>query len=52
MEPSDWPPGLEPPESLVLRLIDDIDASDDELRDALLRDLLCTAWGSKLAQKE
>jgi hypothetical protein len=36
----------------VVRVIDDIDASDDELRDALLSDLLCAAWGNGLAQNQ
>lgn len=35
---------------LVLRAIEDIDASDDEQRDALLAALLCAGWGSVLAQ--
>ena len=48
MEPLD---GASPAE-LVLRVIDDIDASDDEHRDVLLSDLLCAAWGSVLAQKQ
>lgn len=52
MEPNDWPPGLEPAEALVVRAIDDIDESDDEMRDALLCDLLCAAWGSILAQNQ
>ena len=30
---------------LVARTIDDIDASTEALRDALLSDLLCAAWG-------
>ena len=37
---------------LVVRVIFDIDASDDELRDVLLADLLCAAWGSVLAQRQ
>jgi hypothetical protein len=37
---------------LVMRAIDDIDASDDEQRDALLSDLLCAAWGSIWAQNQ
>jgi hypothetical protein len=36
----------------VARVIFDIDASDDELRDVLLSDLLCAAWGSVLAQRQ
>jgi hypothetical protein len=52
MEPNDWPPDPEPAEALVLRVIEDIDESDDELRDALLCDLLCAAWGNILAQNQ
>jgi hypothetical protein len=37
---------------LVARVIFDIDANDDELRDVLLSDLLCDAWGSVLAQRQ
>jgi hypothetical protein len=37
---------------LVARVIFDIDASDDELRDVLLSELLCAAWGSVLAQRQ
>jgi hypothetical protein len=38
--------------ALVSRVIDDIDASDDERRDALLADLLAAAWGSLVAQNQ
>jgi hypothetical protein len=43
--------GLDPlsAAALVLRMIHDIDASDDERRDALLEDLVGVAWGSSLA---
>jgi hypothetical protein len=37
---------------LVARVVFDIDVSDDELRDVLLSDLLCAAWGSFLAQRQ
>jgi hypothetical protein len=37
---------------LVARTIDDIDASTEERRDALLSDLLCAAWGSVRAQNQ
>ena len=37
---------------LVVRAIDDIDASDDEHRDALLADLICAVWGNVSAQKQ
>jgi hypothetical protein len=38
--------------ALVARTIDDIDASTEEHRDALLSDLLCAAWGSVRAQNQ
>jgi hypothetical protein len=37
---------------LVARVILDIDAGDDELRDVLLSELLFTAWGDVLAQRQ
>jgi hypothetical protein len=37
---------------LVARVVFEIDASDDEHRDALLSDLLAAAWGSVLAQNQ
>jgi hypothetical protein len=37
---------------LVARVIFDIGASNDELRDVLLSDLLSAAWGSVLAQRQ
>ena len=37
---------------LVVRVVDSIDASDDEYRDVLLSDLLFAAWGSVLAQNQ
>jgi len=33
-------------------VIDDIDESDEEQRNALLSDLLCAAWGSIRAQNQ
>jgi hypothetical protein len=38
--------------ALVSRVIDDIDATDVEGRDALLADLLAAAWGSLTAQNQ
>ncbi len=47
------PNGLDPVcAALVVRVIDDIDQSTDEQRDALLHDLLCAAWGSLPAQSQ
>ena len=37
---------------LVIRVVDDIDTSSEEQRDALLCDLLCAAWGSVRAQNQ
>jgi len=37
---------------LVARVIFDIDATEDELRDVLLSELLCAAWGSVVAQRQ
>jgi hypothetical protein len=52
MELNDSSPNAEPTEALVVRVIDDIDESNDELRDALLCDLMSAAWGSILAQNQ
>ena len=45
---------LEPASSaeLVARAIHDIDATDDEYRDALLDDLMWAAWGGLLARRQ
>jgi hypothetical protein len=50
MEPNGWDPGGAA--ALVVRVIDDIDQSSEEQRDALLRDLLYAAWGRLLAQNQ
>jgi hypothetical protein len=50
MEPNELDPGHAV--ALVVRVIDDIDESSDEQRDALLRDLLSAAWGSLPAQNQ
>jgi hypothetical protein len=52
MEPNNWALDRASAAALVVRAIDDIDASDDEYRDVLLSDLLCAAWGSVLAQQQ
>jgi len=52
MEPDSWPLDPKAAAALVMQVIDDIDASDDERRDALLADLLCAAWPSQRAQNE
>jgi hypothetical protein len=48
------PNGLDPRRAaaLVVRVIDDIDRSSDEQRDALLHDLLYAAWGDLAAQNQ
>ena len=46
------PPDPASAAALVARVIFDIDASDDELREVLLSELLCAAWGSVLAQRQ
>ena len=48
------PYGLDPlsAAALVVRVIDDVDQSSDEQRDALLADLFCAAWGSEPAQNQ
>jgi hypothetical protein len=52
MEPNSWPLDPVSAAALVVRVIDDIDASDDERRDDLLSDLLCAAWGCTWAQSQ
>jgi hypothetical protein len=37
---------------MVLRTIDDIDTQTAERRDCLLADLLCSSWGSVVAQNQ
>jgi hypothetical protein len=52
MEPNSWPLDPVSAAALVMRVIDDIDTSDDELRDDLLADLLCAAWGCVWARSQ
>ncbi|MGA2321047.1 MAG: hypothetical protein ABSG95_09960 [Solirubrobacteraceae bacterium] len=52
MEPNSWPLDPKSAASLVMQVIDEIDASDDEQRAALLADLLCAAWPSQGAQDQ
>src|SRR5271165_6652897 len=47
MELNEWSPGSEPAEALVVRVIVDIDDGNDELRDALLCDLMAAAWAPR-----
>lgn len=50
MEPDSWPIDQVSLAVRVLQVIDNIDASDEEQRDALLGDLMAAAWGSFWAQ--
>ena len=52
MESFDWPHDRASAAELVVRVVDSIDASDDEYRDVLLSDLLFAAWGSVPAQNQ
>jgi hypothetical protein len=52
MEPDGRPSDPVSAAALVIRVIDDIDKSDDEERDHLLSDLLCAAWGCIWAQSQ
>lgn len=52
MEPNGWPLDSLSAAALVARVIDDIDETSDEQRDALLSELLCAAWGSLWAQNQ
>jgi hypothetical protein len=52
MESNNWPLDRASAAELVVRVVDSIDASDDEYRDLLLSDLLSAAWGSVLAQNQ
>ncbi|HTA12528.1 MAG TPA: hypothetical protein VK765_03830 [Solirubrobacteraceae bacterium] len=52
MEPTDWPIDPVAAAALVLRVIDDIDASSEEALDTLLGELLYAAWGTILAQNQ
>jgi hypothetical protein len=52
MEPNDCPLDPKSAAALVVRVIDEIDASSEEQRDVLLADLLCAAWGSISAQNQ
>jgi len=52
IEPNRWPFDPVSTAAHVVRVIDDIDASDDEQRDALLSGLLCAAWGNDWARDQ
>ena len=52
MEPKDWPLDPASAAALVGRVIDDLEASTEEERDALLCELLYAAWGNVWAQNQ
>jgi hypothetical protein len=52
MGPEDCPLDRVSTAALVVRVIEELDASSEEHRDALLCELLCAAWGSILAQNQ
>jgi hypothetical protein len=52
MESSEWPLDQLSRAAAVVRVIDDINASNEEQRDMLLCELLCAAWGDILAQNQ
>ena len=45
-----WPLDSDSASALVARVLDDIDGSSDERREALLADMLCAAWPTRVAQ--
>lgn len=47
-----WPLDAVSAAALVARVIDNIDESTEEESVALLSDLLCVAWGTRLAQDQ
>jgi hypothetical protein len=46
MDPRDWPLDPVTAAAVVARVIEDLDGSDEDQRDALLYDLLSAAWGT------
>jgi hypothetical protein len=46
MDPRDWPLDPVATAAIVVRVIEDVDGSDEDQRDALLYDLLSAAWGT------
>ena len=52
MEPKDWPLDRVSTAALVVRAVEDLDASSEEQRDDLLCELLYAAWGSLWAQNQ
>ncbi len=52
MKPKDWPLDPISAAALVARVIDDLDSSSEDQRDALLSELLFVAWGNLWAQNQ
>jgi len=52
MNSEDWPLDPVSAAALVIRVIDELDASSEEERDTLLCELMCAAWGSIRAQNQ
>lgn len=52
MDWDSWPLDAVSAAALVSRVIDTIDESTEEDSLALLSDLLCAAWGSRVAQDQ
>jgi hypothetical protein len=45
-----WPLDADSAAALVARVLADVDSSSDERRNALLADMLCAAWPTRVAQ--
>ena len=45
-----WPLDSDSASMLIARVLADIDSSSEERRDALLADMLCAAWPTRVAQ--
>jgi hypothetical protein len=52
MEPRDWPLDPATAAAVVVSAIEELDASNEDQRDALLYDLVSAAWGSLWAQDQ
>jgi hypothetical protein len=46
MEPRDWPLDPVAAAAAVIHVVEDIDANDEDQRDALLYELVRAAWGT------
>ena len=52
MDPRDWPLDPVAAAAVVVRVIEEVDASSDDQLDELLYQLVSTAWGSLWAQDQ